>query len=159
MAALTIESLKKELHHAQQELAGATADRLKAQEIEGSWTTEVNSLKLLIQAREKREAASTHSSPPSDSELDDYEEATHVDDDMGDYGMDDESVPVQDSQLNHVDWIMKRIREHRRLTPPQIFRLAEEEGRSMHRNYPYTALKALVDAGKAKRDGEYYLAA
>lgn len=62
-----------------------------------------------------------------------------------------------DSELSHVDWIVKRlIQSPHGLTPPELFLLAVAEGRKMHRNYPYTALRALLEAKKIERRGSRY---
>lgn len=43
------------------------------------------------------------------------------------------------------------------MVPPEIYRAAEESGMKMHPNYPYTALRTLVEKGRlAKKNGRYY---
>lgn len=139
MLGLSIEVLEADLRSAEDELASATAARIHAHEIENQWNTEVVSLRSLIEVRRLRLHGTVsdrlvESPRPIATEM------------------------AVNEELSHIDWMAKQISESLHgLTPPEIISLAESEKRGMHPNYPYTALRTLVNNKRVdKRKGRYY---
>ena len=139
---LSIEALQADLEYAQRQRDAATKARLVAQENENQWITEVSSLTNLIDVRRKRLQP-----PPAD----DPDEGSEI-------NIDDLSVLLEDEPISHVVWISNQVAASgtKGISPPEILKLAEEEGRKMHKNYPYIVLRKLVQDGKVtKRAGRY----
>src|SRR5665213_368678 len=136
---LSIDALQSDLKHAEQKHAEATADRLRAQEIENQWTTEVNSLRSLIEVRKMRLSPGNGGYQYQTSEV----------------------VPPEgpSTAVTHVEWISGLLEAAGRagVSPPEILRAAEKSNVKMHRNYPYVVLSHMLEKGKVtKREGRYY---
>lgn len=135
---LSIEALENDLRHAETELSKATEERLRAHEIENQWSTEVTSLKNLIEIRRKR-----MNLPPTNR-------------------ANEQPITVNGAEggnLTNVAWIERAVQASGSMgkSPPEILREAAGVGRKMHKNYPYVALAHLVERGRiAKREGRYY---
>ncbi|HEY6347145.1 MAG TPA: hypothetical protein VIY49_37110 [Bryobacteraceae bacterium] len=141
---LSIEALEGDLLHAEEELAKAIKERLHAHEVEDQWNTEVTSLKNLIEVRRKR----LHIGSPNGSAV----AAQPIEDTRKDATYDGPA-------LSHIDWIYNAVvnaGDHG-LSPPEILKAAASASIKMHENYPYVALKTLVERGKViKKEGRYY---
>ena len=145
---LSIESLENDLRHAQGALEKATADRTAAQEIEGQWITEVNSLKSLIDVRKKR----LHGHSNGTGQEHKPQPPTVPQDTPG-------VVARTDGDMTTVAWIENFVLNSgaKGASPPEILRAAADIKLFMNKNYPYIVLSKLVERGKIdKRDGRYY---
>lgn len=141
---LTLEALDSHLLYAETELEKATAERLRASDLENQWLLEVQSVRNLIKIRRNPVngvIADTVSSPSVAS------------DSLGD------GRAAPPAKTTHIDWTAALVvgSGDRGVSPPEVFRAAEKDGIKMHPNYPYTALRTLVEKKRvAKRDGRYY---
>ena len=137
---LSIDALESDLLAAEKELEKAREERLRVLEIENQWSTEVTSLRNLIEIRRKRLNLPSILTSTEESSATPYEHAPK-------------------HPLSSVAWIEHTVRAsgNNGKTPSEILRDAEGVGRKMHKNYPYVALAHLVEKGKvSKRDGRYY---
>ena len=146
---LSIDVLERDLRNAERELAKATSARQQAQEVEAQWTTEVTSLKNLIQVRKQRMApgASIPIIVP-----DGYAKANET-------NLPGSLNGSAGEDINRVDWIDALVAASGSagMAPPEIQRKAEQEHLTMHPNYPYVVLKKLVAKERVvKRRGRYY---
>jgi hypothetical protein len=141
---LTLEALESHLAYAEQELAKSTTKRIQAADTENQWLMEVQSVKNLITVRRNRASGTASQALPAVQPANGSAEGGNA-----------EGVP----ETSHIDWIAKVVvaSGNRGMTPPEILRDAEKAGITMHRNYPYVALKALVKRDRViKREGRYY---
>jgi len=148
---LSIEVLQRDLTNAERELSKATAERLRAGDVEGQWQTEVTSLKNLIQVRKQR------MNPTVAKELAVPDSLALRDEVRGAFTVTDNWKGTED--LNKVDWIDGLIAASGTMgiAPPEIMKAAEKDHIKMHPNYPYVVLRKLVEKERAvKRRGRYY---
>lgn len=147
---LSIEALERDLANAERELEKATTDRLRAEQIEGQWSTEVTSLKNLIQVRQQR-------LNPVVAKNIAVGDALHI---RTDHDSSSSAVNGKGAEdLNKVDWIDGLIAASGTLgvAPPEIMKAAQKSQIKMHPNYPYVVLRKLVEKDRiVKRRGRYY---
>jgi hypothetical protein len=136
---LTLDSLESHLSYAERELEMATAERVRASETENQWLMEVQSVKNLISVYRTRANGNTN---PVISPIP-YTASGNG----------------ETAEVSHIDWMaaLVGISDDRGISPPEILRAAERDGVKMHPNYPYTALRTLVEKKRVtKREGRYY---
>jgi hypothetical protein len=150
---LSLKILEEDLTLAEQELAKATANRLRVHELENQWITEVTSLRNLIEVRRKRldpdgVTPEVGGAPRERIRVIPSTEAFP------------RQVSIAVGELSHIDWIADAIQAsgNAGMKPPEIFKKAESAGRQMHRNYPYTALRELLEQKRISRRGDRYYA-
>jgi alanine racemase len=154
----SISSLEKEVEVAQQNLKDASAQRAYAEEAENQILAEVKSLVTLIEIRRKRlglhaddPSAKSKEQPRLPLETPLQGSSSHAAD-----GPDEDHSGEEVSKVN---WIFNFVAGNgpRGAMPPEVARAASTAGVSMHPNYPYTALRKLVERGVlVKRRGRYY---
>ena len=143
---LTLEALDSHLSYAETELEKATADRIHASDLENQWLLEVQSIKNLIKIRRNPVNGAIADISDSPSHPADTENATN-------------SRATPPVETTHIDWIAALVSGSgdRGVSPPEILRAAEKDGIKMHPNYPYTALRTLVEKKRiTKADGRYF---
>jgi hypothetical protein len=143
---LTLEALDSHLSYAETELKKATADRIHASDLENQWLLEVQSIKSLIKIRRNPVNGAIADIGDSPSHPVGTENATN----------NPATSPVE---TTHIDWIAALVSGSgdRGVSPPEILRAAEKDGIKMHPNYPYTALRTLVEKKRiTKADGRYF---
>jgi hypothetical protein len=155
-ALFSIELLERELKSAEDELSNAVAAKMKAQEVEVLWQTEVTSLKSLIEVRRKRIGAVVENGTDSGQQsfevvepIDAYDEPTST----------LSFTHHNGTEINRVDWISGAVAASGSygITPPEIMISATKAGVAMHKNYPYSVLKTLMDRNQVyKRRDRYY---
>jgi hypothetical protein len=145
---ISISTIETALSHAEAELEKATASRVIAHSIENNWITEVTSLRHLLKARQSRSEAQpsvARIAPPAPNQP--VARVTPVTDFKGD--------------LILVDWMAKQVESSGidGVTVPDIKRAAQAANIQMHPNYPYTALRSLVESKRIVKHGVRYLKA
>lgn len=150
---LSISSLESALENANEQLKKASTERVLAQEIENQWHTEVISLKNLIDVRRKRLHLYSDEVPNHDHRA---EQESAVD---AEATKDEFDFIFSAPAISHVEWISLQVAASgvNGISPPEILKLAEEQERKMHKNYPYIVLRKLVEEGKViKKAGRYF---
>jgi hypothetical protein len=149
MEPLTIPMLEAALADAELRLAKATEAREIAFEQEGQCNTEVNSIRNLIEVARKRagvrSGAAAISSPMQKPNENGHENSPAA-------------MAAHGESISHINWIATAVNSSgpRGITPPEILTAAAKAGITMHRNYPYVALKALVKKNRVRKDGDRY---
>jgi hypothetical protein len=143
---LTIEAIDSLLWDAEAELAKAKDAMDKAVARQKRWMTEVESLNNLkkIRMEEKSEqAVNVHAAPPVAAPAPTPTEIVVVPTELG---------------ISHIDWIAAAVvaSGDRGMNVPEIVATATSGGVKMHPNYPYTALRNLVQTGRLKKVGLRY---
>jgi hypothetical protein len=145
---LTLEALDSHLSYAEEELGKASADRIRASDLENQWLLEVQSVKNLIKIRRNPANGSPLPTPTTVAPVLPVVAET----------AEDGRVALS-AETTHIDWIAALVSSSggRGVSPPEILRAAEKDGVKMHPNYPYTALRTLVEKKRiAKADGRYF---
>ncbi len=138
--ALTVDGIDELLSDAEARLQRATEERVASTEKENQCLTEVDSLKKLRSIYASRNGG--ESSPKLDGPP--LVQSTFP------LGID----------VSHIDWIAQAVISHGNtgLTVPELMQEAEAARVKMHPNYPYTALRNLVEKGRLRKDGLRYFA-